>query len=207
MGDHAKKKLMRPSQRDRPDVVDERARYAEAIPLLSASDLVFIDESGIEQGMRLRYGYAPQAERCIENAPFRVGRRTSLIGFTGIEAGRVLPVQGSVNAVVFETFVRACVVPHLRMGMVVIWDNARIHSKEAVRLVEATGARVLFLPRYSPEYNAIEHFWSKVKHFVRKARADTAEALREALDAAVALVTPEDVKGWIEHCGYQFQPS
>jgi len=198
---------MRPSQRDRPDVADERAHYAEAMSLLNASDLVFIDESGIEQGMRLRYGYAPRAQRCIENAPFRIGRRTSLIGFVGIESGQVLPVKGSVNASVFETFVRGCLVPHLRAGMVVIWDNARIHSAEAVRLVEATGARVLALPRYSPEYNAIEHFWSKVKHFVRKAGADTAETLSEALDAAVALVTPEDVKGWIEHCGYQFQPS
>lgn len=198
---------MRSSQQQRPDVAQERVRYAAAMPTLNAFDLVFIDEAGMEQGMRLSYGYAAQGARCIENAPFRTGRRTSLIGFAGIEGGRVLPVQGSVNAAVFEAFVRQCLVPTLRAGMVVVWDNARIHSREAVRLVESVGARVLFLPRYSPEYNAIEHFWSKVKHLVRKARADTVEALRTALDVAVDAVTPEDMRGWIEHCGYQFQPS
>lgn len=204
---HAKKKQFRPAQQLRGDVAEERAAFREQMPLLQARRLIFVDESGIVQGMRLGYGYALRGERCYENAPFRVGRRTSLIGFITPTSGRVLAFEGSVTASVFEAFVRHCMVPILEAGDVVIWDNARIHSHEAARIVEAAGAAVLALPRYSPEYNAIEQFWSKVKHGVRKARADTKEALRSALEVAVALVTQQDVQGWIAHCGYHLQPS
>ena len=207
MAHHAKKKSLRPAQQRRDDVALERALFRAEQPSLEASRLVFVDESGIVRGMRLSYGYAPRGERCCENAPLRVGKRTSLIGFITPECGRVLAFEGSVTADVFEDFVRYCLVPHLKAGDVVLWDNAKIHSDEAVALVEAAGAVVLALPRYSPEYNAIEHFWSKVKHFVRKARADTKQALRSALEAAVALVTRQDVAGWMEHCGYNHQPS
>lgn len=172
------------------------------MPTLDGSRLVFVDESGITQGMRLSYGYAPRGRRCVENAPFRQGRRTSLIGYMGAEHGQVLPVEGSVNAAVFEAFVRHTLAPTLGEGDIVVWDNHRIHSREAVRMVEQAGARVLWLPRYSPEYNAIESMWSKVKHVVRRARADTAEALRDALEAAMACLTPDDARGWIRHCGY-----
>lgn len=174
---------------------------------LDPERLIFIDESGLVQGMRLSYGYAPKGQRCYETAPFRVGRRTSLVGFISPEAGRVLAFEGTVTAEVFERFVAVCLVPHLESGDVVVWDNARIHSGEAVRLVEETGARVLSLPRYSPEYNAIEQFWSKVKHLVRTACADTSEALAQALSWAVSCVCREDVEGWIRHCGYTGQPS
>ena len=180
----------------------ERAAYAEAMRALDASRLVFVDESGVVQGMRLSYGYAAKGQRCAENAPFRVGRRTSLLGWMGPTCGEVVPAGGSVTASVFEAFVAGSLVPRLRVGDVVVWDNARVHSAEAARLVEAAGARVLRLPRYSPEYNAIEHFWSKLKHLVRKARADTAEALTAALRSASALITPDDAQGWIRHCGY-----
>lgn len=180
----------------------ERAAYADAMRALDGSRLVFVDESGVVQGMRLGYGYAPRGQRCAENAPYRKGRRTSLLGWMGATCGEVVPVEGSVTAAVFEAFVCGSLAPCLEPGDVVIWDNARIHSAEAVRLVEASGARVLPLPRYSPEYNAIEHFWSKVKHFVRRARADTTDALTTALAAAVALVTPGNARAWIRHCGY-----
>ena len=175
--------------------------------MLDPERLVFLDESGIVQGMRLGYGYAPKGARCYETVPFRVGRRTSLIGFLSLAVGRVLAFEGSVTADVFERFVAVCLVPHLDVGDVVVWDNARIHSREAVRLVEAAGATVLALPRYSPEYNAIEQFWSKVKHGVRTACADTSEALAQALKRAVSGVCREDVAGWIRHCGYTGQPS
>lgn len=204
MGPHAKKKLTRPSQQQREDVAIERRAYADEMKAFDAARLVFVDESGVVQGMRLGYGYAPRGTRCVENAPFRVGKRQSLIGWMAADGGEIVRLEGSVTAAVFERFVRQDLVPSLEPGDIVIWDNARIHSAEAVRLVEQAGARVVPLPRYSPEYNAIEMMWSKLKHYVRKLRADTAEALRRALEEAVAFLRADDARAWIEHCGYQF---
>lgn len=77
---------------------------------------------------------------------------------------------------------------------IVIWDNARIHSAEAVRLVEQAGAWVVPLPRHSPEYNAIELMWSKLKHYVRNLWADTAEALRRVLEETVTFLRAGDAR-------------
>lgn len=194
--------MMRPAQQQRPEVALERALFAAAMKLLDAARLVFVDESGIVRGMRLAYGYAPRGARCIENAPFRVGKRRSLIGWMAANGGEIVHFEGSVTASVFEQFVRDHLVPSLEAGDIVLWDNARIHSPEAVRLVEAAGARVLPLPRYSPEYNAIELMWSKLKHYVRKLRADTAEALKAALEAAAAYLRAADARAWIGGVNY-----
>ena len=199
--------MMRPSQQQRPDVLAERAAFALLIKALDARRLVFVDESGVTRGMRLAYGYARRGERCYENAPFRVGKRRSLIGWMAATGGEIVHFEGTVTASVFEYFVREHLVPCLEAGDLVIWDNARIHSDEAVRLVESAGASVVALPRYSPEYNAIEHLWSKLKHYVRKMKADTVEALKQALVAAAAYLRAADGRAWIEHCGYVFQPN
>lgn len=173
---------------------------------LDAERLVFVDESGLRRGMRSPYGYAPRGRRCAEAAPFRVGRRLGLIGWVGLRGGRVVPLEGPVDAGVFAGFVEYYLAPHLGPGDVVVWDNARIHGPAAVAAVEATGARVLAQPRYSPEVNAAEPLWAKVKGAVSRARADTAEALEAALVAAVGRVTRSDVAGWMRHCGYAPPP-
>lgn len=183
-------------------MVAEREAFRQRQPSLDASRLVFVDESGVRQGMRTAYGYAPRGRRCFEAAPFRIGRRLGLIGWIGARGAEVVPVTGSVTAEVFERFVEHYLAPALRPGDVVIWDNARVHSAEAVRLVEEAGATVLAQPRYSPEVNAAEPMWSKVKGFVKRMRADTAEALEEALAAGMATLTRDDAWGWIRHCGY-----
>lgn len=198
---------MRPAQQDRPDVAAERAEFQEWQPSVCARRFIFVDESGICQGMRLPYGYARRGERCTETAPFRTGKRTSLLGWMSTCGGEVVPFQGSVTKDVFERFVEQSLVPSLEAGDIVVWDNARIHSARAVELVEAAGAHVVPLPRYSPDLNPIEMMWSKVKHLIRKARADTAEALRAALEAAVESLSKENAAAWIEHCGYVTQPA
>lgn len=83
-----------------------------------------------------------------------------------------------------------------------------MHKRPELRaLIEARGAELVWQPRYSPEFNAVEELWSKVKHLVRRARADTAAALREALAAAVAALTCEDAEGWLRHAGYRISPT
>ena len=144
-------------------------------------------------------------------APFRVGQRVNLVGWLRASGGGVRPLEGSVRAAEFEAFVAESLVPALRAGDVVVWDNASIHSKTAVAAVEAVGARVLAQPPYSPDRpalrpgHAIEKFWSKVKAAVRQKLADSRDALLEALYKAVPAVKCSDAVGWIEHCGYSFQ--
>lgn len=206
---------MKPAQQLRDDVVEARSAFALWQKEVCASRLVFVDESGFVQGQRLAYGYAPRGQRCVDYAPLRPGKRTSLIGWmaSGV-GGKALEVSGTVTAERFEAFVSEHLVPFLEPGDVVVWDNARMHSQEAVRLVEAVGASVRALPAYSPDMNPIEPgdlmrspMWSKFKHIVRKARADTKEALQEAIREAARQVIGSDIDGWITHCGYQFQPT
>lgn len=172
------------------------------MPELDGDRLVFVDESGCAPGQRLGYGYAPRGERCVEAAPLRPPGRVNLLGWMAASCGESVLVEAKVTGDVFERFVEEYLVPSLEPGDIVIWDNARIHTPRSVELVEAAGAHVLPLPRYSPEFNAIEHLWSKLKHYVRKLRADTSEALREALKSAMQMITASDAAGWIQHCGY-----
>ncbi len=131
----------------------------------------------------------------------------NLLGWMSSRRGSVVGVEGSVTAAVFERFVAESLAPSLEPGAVVVWDNARIHSRSAVALVEAAGARVLAQPPYSPDLNAIEMLWSKVKAGLRRTAADTWEALYAALPVAVRAVTPSDAEGWIRHSGYRFLSS
>lgn len=206
MGAHAKKKTLIAAQRLRPDVVERREAFLAEVARVPADRLVFIDESGAVLGMRSAYGYAQRGERCVEVVPFRTGKRVNLLGWMSAGGGTVRAHGGSVTAEVFERFVAESVVPSLRPGDVVIWDNARIHRPAAVALVEAVGARVLPQPPYSPDLNAIEEMWSKIKAVVKRKLADTREALLAALDEGVSAVTLTDAAGWIEHCGYRWLP-
>ena len=93
--------------------------------------------------------------------------------------------------------------PELRAGDIVVMDNLSPHKASAIReAIEAAGAEVWYLPPYSPDFNPIEKMWSKIKEFLRKAKARTQEALFDAIAAALSLVTASDAKGWFESCGY-----
>ena len=166
--------------------------------------MVCVDESGIIAGGRVAYGYAPRGQRCEEHAPYRKGRRRSLLGWIGLGHGGVVAVEGSVDGDLFECFVRDHLCPKLREGDLVVWDNHSIHKRPRLReLIRSRGADLVWQPRYSPEFNACEEMWSKVKHVVRRARADTASALTEALRSAVGALTEEDSAGWLRHAGYR----
>jgi transposase len=102
-----------------------------------------------------------------------------------------------------QTFVETQLVPVLKPGDIVIWDNLKAHfSAAVVQAIEATGARVEYLPPYSPDLNPIELLWSKAKDFLKGAAASTQEALLDAIRNAVDQVSASNVKAWYHHCGY-----
>jgi transposase len=136
--------------------------------------------------------------------PQNYGENISLLGalsLSGIEA--LMTVNGAADGDIFLAFVREVLAPTLRAGDVVIWDNLGAHRSVAVReAVGAKGAQLVFLPPYSPDMNPIERCWSKLKTFLRAAKARTRETLEAAIKQALATVTEADARAWFAHCGY-----
>jgi transposase len=105
--------------------------------------------------------------------------------------------------VAFETYLEAELAPTLHPGDIVLADNLSAHkSAEAQRLVAKRGARLVFLPPYSSDFNPIELCWSKIKTALRAAKARTFDALLDALANALRSVSSADVEAWFAHCGY-----
>jgi transposase len=196
-----------PQQAQRADVQAERAAFERWLERVDPARVKAVDESGVVQGMRLAYGYAKRGQRLITHAPLRKGKRLSLLGWLGVDgAGAVAMHQGTVKRYHFRGFIQQHLLPSLKPGEIVLWDNARIHeAPDLVEQIEALGAVVKPLPRYSPEFNPIEMLWSKLKHLVKKARADTEEALMVAVEEATDRVSASDAQGWFLKCGFQYQ--
>ena len=176
----------------------------ERSPALDVRRLVFIDEGGAKTNMARRYARAPAGERAHASVPAGHWCTTTMLAalrVDGVAAQWV--VDGPVDADVFAAYAELVLAPALRPGDVVVLDNLAAHKDErAVRAVEAAGARVLYLPPYSPDFNPIENMWAKVKAHLRKAAARTFEALCRAIAEALADVTADDCLGFFRHCGY-----
>ena len=166
--------------------------------------LKFIDEMGVHLGLTRLYGRATPGERVYEGTPDYSGPHyttIAAIGLSGVEAPWLF--EGAMTTLAFETYLQCELLPTLRRGDIVLLDNLSAHkSAEAQRLIDARGARLLFLPPYSSDLNPIELCWSKVKAALRAAKARTFDALLEALAAALHSVSPADVEAWFAHCGY-----
>jgi len=171
---------------------------------LSQRRFIFVDESAVNTAMTRRYGRAPRGERAYDSAPRNYGTHTSVIGAMGLRGlVATLTVEGAVDTEVFNAYAERVLGPRLRKGDVVVLDNLTAHRASRIEEVaEARGAQVLWLPPYSPDYSPIEQCWSKIKAYLRGAKARTREALEEALTAALGLVAKADIRGWFKHCGY-----
>lgn len=136
--------------------------------------------------------------------PQNYGENVTMLGalsLSGVEA--LMTVNGAADGDIFSVFVREVLAPTLRAGDVVIWDNLGAHRSASVRgAVEARGASVVFLPPYSPDMNPIERCWSKLKTYLRAAKARTREALETAIKQALSTITESDARAWFKHCGY-----
>jgi transposase len=165
---------------------------------------VFVDETAVNTAMTRRYGRAPRGERAHDSAPRNYGTHTSVIGAMGLRGlVAALAVEGAVDADCFNVYAEQVLRPRLRRGDVVVLDNLGAHRASRIEEVAAgRGARVLWLAPYSPDFSPIEQCWSKIKSYLRGAKARTGHELDEALAQAIGLVTKADIRGWFKHCGY-----
>jgi transposase len=175
---------------------------------LAPERLVFLDETGTHVAMTRDCAWSPIGQRAHDVVVRNRGRVLTVLGAIALDGVRaVMTVEGGTSREVFLRFAREHLCPSLRRGDVVVMDNlAAHHVREVRRVIEESGATVLFLPPYSPEMNPIEICWAKLKALIRAGRATTQRHLDELVHRAAAAVTPSDLAGWFKHCGYQPQP-
>jgi transposase len=210
MGLSRKKKDLHATERDRDEVRLLRwlFQHEQREHLGTVADrLLFFDESGVHLAMTRQYARSPVGQRAHSAAPKNWGDSVSLsagIGLRGVVAP--LMVRGSMTGDVFHAYVEQSVLPVLRPGDLVLWDNLSVHKRASVReLIESVGATVVFLPPYSPDFNPIEMAWSKVKTVLRSLAARTWDHLVDAVRDALSAITLSDIANWFRHCGYVTQ--
>lgn len=166
--------------------------------------MIFLDESGANLGMSTEYARAEGGERAVMPKPFNVGEKFSIIGaiaLSGIVA--MMYIESAVNTAIFKTFVSEILVPKLRRGQFVIFDNVGFHkSQEIIDLIKNAGAKVVFLPPYSPDLSPIEKMWSKIKEILKRKKPRKKHEFHEALLQAITSVNDEDFEEWYDACGY-----
>lgn len=165
---------------------------------------MFLDESGAKTNMTRLRGRALKGERVYDSAPYGHWCTTTMISSIRLDGTTAcMTLEGATTTEVFRAYVASVLIPTLKSGDVVVMDNLSPHkNSETLGLIEQVGARVLFLPPYSPDLNPIEKMWSKVKEWLRSAKARTQETLWAAIASALAAVTPTDAMGWFASCGY-----
>jgi transposase len=200
----AKKKSTSAAEQDRPDVKAERDAWFEQFAEVRVNQLVFLDEFGATTAMQRTHGRAPPGVRVATKLPHGHWKMISTIA--AMNVGGILAsasFDAATDTELFVTFVREGLVPVLKKGQVLVLDNLPAHcSPLAGELVSATGARVLRLPPYSPDFNPIEMAISKVKTVLRTLARRTVGGLFDGIEEALGSIRPTDALNYINHCGY-----
>lgn len=199
-----KKKSLHASQRDTPAVKRKRAKFKKEVATLEVGCFKFLDETGVNLSLTRASGRAAPDQRVIDSTPLPSGPNTTTLAVltpTGITAPLVL--SGAITGNIFYSYIEQCVVPTLTAGDILLMDNLSAHKVAGIEtLSEACGARLIYLPPYSSDFNPIELIWAKVKTALRRLKARTFPDLIKALKQALLSITPQDINGCFAHCGY-----
>jgi transposase len=185
-----------------------RGDFGRDVAQVRPEDLIFLDEFGTNLAMAPRYARAPSGIRAYSAVPFNPGENITLtmgLSLHGVVAP--LAVPGATNGDLFREYVERVLVPELRPGNVVVFDNLSAHKVVGVQdAIEAAGARLLRLPPYSPDLSPVENCGSKVKTAIRAQSPRTRGDLYDAMGDALRAVTLGDARAWFVHCGYRVRP-
>jgi putative transposase len=192
------------SERDRPDIARRRAQWLKFQPLIDPSRLVFIDETWTKTNMAPLRGWAPRGRRLPGKAPF--GHWNTMTFLAALRHDRVEApwlIKGPINGQRFLIYVEKVLVPTLRPGDIVVMDNLGSHKVAAVRkAIRKAGAKLIFLPKYSPDLNPIEQLFAKLKHHLRNAQERSAVAVCNAIGKILDTITPRECENYFAHAGY-----
>jgi transposase len=171
---------------------------------IAPENLIFVDESGANISYCRLWARAPRGLRAFGSAPQNWGDNITVLSamsLHGMIASMVVP--GSTDSDVFLAYVQEALVPQLWAGAVVLMDNLSPHKASGVQeRIEEAGARLLYLPPYSPDLNPIELAWSKLKAYLRGVAARTYRTLSRAIATGLQLISPADALSFFSHRGY-----
>ncbi len=166
---------------------------------------MFIDETWTKTNMAPLRGWAPRGQRITSKVPH--GRWRTMTFIAALRHDRITApwfIEGPINGEAFLLYIEKVLVPTLRHGDIVIMDNLGSHKAKAVRLaIRAAGARLFYLPKYSPDLNPIEQFFAKFKHWLRKAAQRTTEAVFDAIAPILDTVSPAECANYFANAGYE----
>lgn len=112
-------------------------------------------------------------------------------------------LDGPINGASFRTYVETTLLPTLRPGDIVVMDNLGSHKGKAIRqAIRSAGAKLFFLPKYSPDLNPIEQVFAKLKHLLRKAAARTVDTVCSAIGQLLDAFTPQECRNYFKNAGY-----
>ncbi len=185
-------------------MAEQRARWHERLATVSPARWVFVDESGANTKMTRFYGRCRLGQRLVDGHPQGHYQTSTLIAAVRL-GGPCAPwlFEGAMDGEMFLAWVQQGLVPQLHPGDWVIMDNLATHKVAGVReAIQGGGARLLYLPAYSPDFNPIENLWSKVKQILRGLAPRTAGQLLEAAAIAFAAISSTDCKGFFLNAHY-----
>jgi transposase len=185
-------------------VAEQRAGWHEQLKDVPLDKIVVIDESAAMTNMTRLRGRCDKSQRLVWPVPHGHWKVLTMIGAMTIKGVlTAVTVDAATDGEIFRRFVIDALVPTLKPGDVVVMDNLQAHKASGVKeAIEAAGARVLYLPPYSPDFSPIEPMWSKVKQVLRSIAARSVDALRLGVTTALQSITESDCHGFFRHCGY-----
>jgi transposase len=166
---------------------------------------IFIDESGVTTDLLRRFGRSPRGVRLRDYTPCGHWQTHTVVAGLRVD-GLMAPAvfDGPIDNPTFLAYVEQVLVPTLRAGDVVVLDNLATHKQPDVQIaIERVGARLRFLPPYSPDFNPIEMAFAKLKAFLRAARPRSFDQVVELVAIALALFSPDECLNFVRHCGYR----
>jgi transposase len=166
--------------------------------------LVFIDETWAKTNMTRRHGRSPSGTRLVDKVPH--GRWRTLTFLAALRADQITApcvIDGPINGESFLAYVEQVLVPTLQPGDIVIMDNLGSHKGARVRrALRTVGAKLFFLPPYSPDLNPIEQAFAKLKTLLRKAAERNVEATWQRIGALLGAFTPTECANYLRNAGY-----
>ena len=192
------------SEQARADVARRRRQWKARQGSIDVRRLVFIDETWIKTNMVPLRGWAPRGRRLRALVPF--GHWKTLTFVAALRCDRIAApfvLDGPINGVAFQRYIADVLVPTLTPGDIVVLDNLGSHKAKAVRdVIRAAGAKLLFLPPYSPDLNPSEQVFAKLKHLMRKAAERSVETTWRRAGALLDEFKPDECARYLLNSGY-----
>jgi transposase len=202
--DFDSKKTLFALEQGRSDIARRRRRWRSWQASLDPRRLVFIDETWIKTSMAPLRGWGPKGARLRGFAPHGHWRTLTFLG--ALRCNQLVApcvFDGPINGECFRAYVEQQLVPVLKQGDIVIMDNLGSHkSAELRRMIRAAGARLWYLPPYSPDLNPIEQAFAKIKHWMRLAQKRTLEDVWRHIGTLVTAIQPTECNNYFQNAGY-----